>query len=194
MKVGLFGGTFNPPHIAHLIVAEAIRDQYDLDQVWWIPNHVSPHKVGFEGTPPEHRLAMVRLAIAEHPDFELCDLEIRRARVSYTVDTLRILQAQYPSLDFYFIIGGDSLATFDRWHATEEILERVPLIVYPRPGAPIEVPDLPDNLGARIFLATAPLLNLSSTIIREQVGQGHSIRYIVPDAVRTYIEVHRLYI
>ncbi len=191
MHVGLFGGSFNPPHLAHLIVAETVREQFGMDRVWWIPAYRPPHKPGEALATPEQRLEMTRRAAAGNPGFEVADLEVRRAGTSYTVETLRALQAEHPGHTFSLIIGSDSLRDFDAWHRPEEIVARVPLIVYKRPGS--AAARLDPNLTARVHFADAPLLEISGTEIRARLRTGRSIRYLVPDAVRAYIDEHGLY-
>lgn len=190
MHVGLFGGSFNPPHLGHLIVAETLREQGRLDQVWWMPSSVSPHKQRASLTAPEHRLAMVRLATADNPAFVVWDGEIRRGGVSYTVETLRALQQVHPEHTFVLCIGGDSLRDFGTWRAPEEIIARVPLLVYLRPGVP---PTADPRFAHRVQFVEAPLLPLSSTDLRRQVAAGRSIRYLVPEPVRAYIDAQGLY-
>lgn len=192
MRIGLYGGSFDPPHLAHLIVAETVRDQFQLDQVWWIPAHAPPHKVGANLASAIHRLAMTQRAIQGHPGFAVCDIEVRREGLSYTVDTVRSLQERHPTDTFVLVIGGDSLQEFGAWHRPEEIAARIPLIAYRRPGTPAV--DLPAFLEGRVQFADAPLLEISGTAIRAQVRAGRSIRYLVPDGVRAYIEEHGLYV
>lgn len=191
-RVGLFGGSFNPPHLAHLIVAETVREQGELDAVLWMPGRLPPHKLDAEHlAEPAHRLAMTRLAAADHPGFEVSELEMRREGPSYTVETLRHLQEERPDVAYHLVIGGDSLRGLPDWHRPEEIVERVPIIVYRRPGA--EPTEVAARFAGRVQFVDAPLLELSSTSIRERIRHGRSIRYLVPEAVRTYIEEHGLY-
>ncbi len=191
MDIGLFGGSFNPPHVAHLIVAEVVRDQFDLEEMWWIPNVTPPHKPGDELVGVEHRLAMTRRVVEPNPHFRVCDLEVQREGVSYTVETLRVLQNQHPDTDFALLIGSDSLDHFSEWHRPDEIAERVPLIVYKRPGT-IEAVAEP-RFANHVRYVAAPVMEVSGTEIRARRQAGRSIRYLVPDAVRTYIETHDLY-
>lgn len=191
MKIGLFGGSFNPPHTAHLIVAEAVHDQFGLDAVWWVPSYMPPHKDTDELASAAHRLEMTRRATASNPSFEVLDVEIERDGVSYTVETLRILQDRHPDYDFCLIIGSDSLRHFGSWHRPDEIVERAPLIVYKRPGAISSIVD--PEYGNQVRFADAPLLEVSGTEVRARRRSGRSIRYLVPDSVRTYIEEHGLY-
>ena len=192
MHIGLFGGSFNPPHLAHLIVAETVREACGLDQVLWMPNYQSPHKQGHQLASAAHRLAMTRLAVEEHPGFSVSALEVERGGVSYTYDTILALQATHPDASFSLLIGGDSLRTFDTWHRPEEIAARAPLIVYERAG------DVPTDRSARFAAGArfveAPLLGISGTDIRARRRAGRSIRYLVPEAVRAYIETHGLYL
>ena len=191
MDIGLFGGSFNPPHVAHLVVAEVARDQFGFDEVWWIPNATPPHKSADGLAAVDHRLAMTRRAVADNPAFRVCDIEIERAGVSYTVDTVQALQEQHPDTDFHLIIGSDSLDHFAEWHRPEEIADRVPLVVYKRPGVIDAVPE--PRFANHVRFVAAPVMEVSGTEIRSRCRAGRSIRYLVPDAVRTYIEDHGLY-
>jgi len=191
MDVGLFGGSFNPPHVAHLIVAEVARDQFGLDEVWWIPNATPPHKSPDELADVEHRLEMTKRAVSDNSAFQLCDIEIERAGVSYTVETVRALQEQYPDTDFGLIIGSDSLDHFAEWHRPDEIAERVPLVVYKRPGVIDTVPE--PRFARHVRFVAAPVMEVSGTEIRSRCRSGRSIRYLVPEGVRTYIEENGLY-
>lgn len=190
-RVGLFGGSFNPPHVAHLAMAEAARDQLGLDRVVWIPAATPPHKRGEDMPKAEHRLAMTRLAIAGNGAFVVSDIEVARAGVSYTVDTVRALQDAHPEVTFYLLLGGDSLAQFGTWVQPEEILRRVPLVVYPRPG--VDLSAVPPSTMARTTLLDRPLLDPSSTALRRLMRSGRSARYLVPDAVLAYAAEHGLY-
>ena len=192
MTVGLFGGSFDPPHVAHLIVAETIREQFALDQVWWVPAHQPPHKTDRTLTPAQHRLAMAQAATADHPAFVVSEHEIERAGTSYTVDTLHHLQDAHPDVTFRLVIGGDSWAEFDTWHRPEEILRRTSLIVYPRPG--VGELEVEEQYADRVAIAEAPLLEVSGTRIRAHRRAGRSIRYLVTDPVRAYILNHGLYV
>ncbi|HMB92960.1 MAG TPA: nicotinate-nucleotide adenylyltransferase [Rhodothermales bacterium] len=191
MRVGLFGGSFNPPHLAHLIVAETVREQFGLDAIWWMPAYQPPHKTGVALASATHRLAMTQAAVAENPGFAVSDLEIQREGTSYTVDTVRTLQAEHPDHTFFLLVGSDSLHGFSSWYQPEEIIARVPLIVYRRPGTVTTKAE--PAFAERVLFADAPLLEISGTEIRQRLREGHSIRYLVPDAVRAYIDQHKLY-
>ncbi|MEP0546249.1 MAG: nicotinate (nicotinamide) nucleotide adenylyltransferase [Rhodothermales bacterium] len=190
-RVGIFGGSFNPPHVAHLAVAEAARDQVGLDRVVWIPAATPPHKQRQDLPAAEHRLAMTRRAVSDNGAFVVSDLEIERAGVSYTVETVRALQATYPEVAFHLLVGGDSFAQFSTWVEPGEIARRVPLIVYPRPGADLST--VSPSLMARATMLDRPLLDPSSTALRRLLRAGRSVRYLVPDAVLAYIAEHELY-
>lgn len=191
MDIGLFGGSFNPPHIAHLIIAEIVRDQFGLEEVWWIPNATPPHKPDEEVVSADHRLEMTHRAVDSNPNFRVSDVEVMREGVSYTVETLRVLQDDYPDVDFGLIIGSDSLDYLAEWHKPDEIVERVPLIVYKRPGALDLVAE--PRFANQVRYAAAPVMEVSGTEIRARCRKGRSIRYLVPEGVRTYIETHGLY-
>ena len=191
MRLGLFGGTFDPPHIGHLAVAEACREGAALDRVLWIPAAVNPHKLGRDRAPGDARLALVRAAIAGNPHFEASDLEIAREGVSYTVDTLRLLHEAHPKDDLAWIVGGDSLASFASWREPREILRLARLVAYPRPGSHLS--GVPKWVLARTTLVDAPHLDVSSTNIRHKLAAGASVRYLVPDAVRDVIRTRGLY-
>lgn len=191
MTVGLFGGSFNPPHVAHLVVAEVVRDQFGLDEVWWIPNATPPHKPNDELAAVQHRLAMTERTVEGNPAFRVCGVEVERDGVSYTVETLRVLQDQHPDTDFALILGSDSLDHFADWHRPDEIAERVPFIVYKRPGAIESVAD--PRFVNDVRYAAAPVMEISGTEVRARRRAGRSIRYLVPQAVRAYIDDHGLY-
>lgn len=193
MEVGLFGGSFNPPHIAHLIVAEAVREQFDLDEVWWMPTYIAPHKAdaGEAMAPAACRLEMTRRATRSNPAFRVSSEEVERGGTSYTVETLRTLGQRHPDTRFALILGSDSLAGFPSWHRPEEIAERARLLVYRRPGA--DAPDLPPRLRQRVHFAEAPLLEISGSALRARRRRGQSLRYLVPTPVRAYIEEQDLY-
>ncbi len=187
-KIGVYGGTFDPIHIAHLIVAEIAREQCGLDKVIFMPCAVPPHKEMGGVSEARHRYNMVRLAVSDHPDFSVSDMEIKRGGTSYTIDTLRQLSAHF-SLDpsqLFLIIGADSLADIDTWKEPEEIFRQATPVVAGRPGI-----KLPQNRN--VFVLRTPLLEISSTRLRSAVGNGSSIRYLVPAAVENYIDRHHLY-
>ncbi|AYA38421.1 nicotinate-nucleotide adenylyltransferase [Hymenobacter oligotrophus] len=177
-RVGLLFGSFNPIHTGHLILANYMATQTDLDAVWLVVSPQSPFKVGEELLPEQERLALVNLAIASNPQLQASDVEFGMQRPSYTIDTLDELRARHPDTQFVLLMGGDNLPGLPRWKAAERLLAEVDIYVYPRPGA-----DLPTELPANVRVVQAPLLDISATFIRSTVRAGKSIRYLVPDAV-----------
>lgn len=188
MRLGLFGGSFNPPHVAHLALAEACAA--GLDRVLWMPAPDPPHKPPL-GVSGQDRLAMVRLAIEGNARFEAPDLEFRRAGPHYTVDTLRALRAEHPGADLALVVGGDSLAAFATWREPDAILTMARLVVYRRPGSGLA--GVPDGVLARTEIVDGPGLDLSATELRARLVAGLSARYLVPDAVLDYIAARGLY-
>ncbi len=193
MKLGLLGGTFDPIHVAHLIIAEWVRQEMVLDRVLFMPAAVPPHKRHRALSAPWQRLAMVRLATADWPLFAVSDLEIRRGGVSYTVDTVRQVRQLFGLAreELFLIIGSDSLQEITTWREPEEIFAACQVVVVTRPGFDPDV--APSHLAAKAIILAAPLLEVSSSQIRERVKAGKSIRYLVPLAVERYIRDHGLY-
>ena len=198
--LGLFGGSFNPPHVGHLAAAQACAEGAGLEVVVWMPAATPPHKVGDRSlAPAAARLAMVRAAVAGNDRFRVSDLELRRGadgRPSFTVDTLRALRAGGGGVapagaEWALLLGGDSLAGFARWRAPREILALARLVVYRRPGA--DLGGVPGWVLDRTTLVDGPALDLSSTEVRERLAAGRSARYLVPDAVRAVAAEHGLY-
>lgn len=193
MPLALFGGSFNPPHLAHLAVAEACAEAAGLDRVLWMPAATSPFKQGDPSlAPAETRLRMVQAAIAGNDRFAASDLEVTRNGVSYTVDTVRQLRADGHE-DLALVVGGDSLAGFPRWREAEAIARMARLLVYRRPGDAVDLGGLPDWLATTVTIVDGPALDLSSTEIRARIGARRTVRYLVPDAVRAVIEAEGLY-
>lgn len=193
MHIGIYGGSFNPPHIAHLIVAEQVRSQFSLDKVLWVPNYIPPHKSVEAFASPEDRLEMTKRAIQSNPTFEISTIELDRKGTSFMVDTIQALRNNAPTDSYYLIIGGDSLVDFMTWHQPESIIAQVPLLVYRRPGAHQKITPVERAFPDRIHFVDAPVLEISSRGIRDKVRAGQSIRYLVPASVKTYIQDQRLY-
>jgi nicotinate-nucleotide adenylyltransferase len=199
--IGIIGGTFDPIHHAHLVVAEEMRTALSLAEMIFIPAGQPPHKLGRAHVASHHRLAMVERAIASNPHFSISRVEIDRQGPSYLVDTLRILHKQWgPMVDFSFVIGWDSLAEFPTWYNAPGILAQLThLIAVRRPGY---VEDSAYNkqletrlpgLSQRLLVVPAPQLEISSTDLRKRVSEERPITYQVPEAVETYIHEHGLY-
>jgi nicotinate-nucleotide adenylyltransferase len=199
--MGVFGGTFDPIHVAHLAVAEAARDALGLERVLFIPNRQPPHKPDQLVTPAEDRVAMVRAAIADNPAFELSTMEVDRDGPSYTADTLEALRSERLAAgeggDLALILSVEALASLATWHQPERVLALAQLVVAPRDGYPNVGPDAIGRLvpGAtpRIVMLDGPRMRLSASEIRTRAAAGRSLRYLVPDAVAAYIGDHGLY-
>ncbi len=189
-KIGILGGTFDPVHIGHLIIAEAARDQLELSEVLLMPAAIAPHKRGLRATGSKHRLAMVRAAVRDTPGIVASDLEIRLGGVSYTVDTLRFLNDVFPGVELWLLMGSDNLNQLSTWKQPEDLLRLCRIAVYKRPGFPIRS-DVLRRTRARVLEGGA--LDLSATIVRRLQGRARSIRFIVPPPVERYIARHRLY-
>jgi nicotinate-nucleotide adenylyltransferase len=198
-RIGIMGGSFDPIHIAHLIMAETVRETLSLDLVLFLPAGTQPLKQDRATTPAEQRAAMVELAINDNPAFALSRLDIDRPGPSYTADSLEQLRNEWGGLEetaMWFIIGSDSLLSFLKWREPERIIAQMRLAVVRRPAftadlAPIET-RLPGFTSALDWV-NAPLLEISGTEIRRRVAEGLSIRYHVPEVVREYIYAHDLY-
>jgi nicotinate-nucleotide adenylyltransferase len=197
-RIGILGGTFNPPHIAHLLCASEARAQLELDQVWLMPAGVPPHKPTAEEPGIEHRLAMCRLAAGAHSEWlEVSALEAERNGPSYTVDTLRELHAMSPATELTFIVGGDMAWSLPTWREPEAILELARIAVAERVGARRE--EVREQLaelagaGERVVYIDVPRIDISSAALRQRVRAGRPITYLVPDAVSNYIEERSLY-
>jgi nicotinate-nucleotide adenylyltransferase len=190
-RLGLFGGTFDPPHLGHLALAEHARGRLRLDEVRFIPAGQPPHKRGVSMTPAAGRVAMARLAVRGNPAFTVSTLETRRGGPSFTVETLREVKAREPGARLFLLMGADSLDDFGTWRHPEAILRLATLVVAGRPGAEGR-PLRPIARGRVVRLDNAEIA-LSSSLVRARVRARHSVRYLVPDAVASYIARHRLY-
>jgi nicotinate-nucleotide adenylyltransferase len=212
MKLGILGGTFNPIHLAHLRIAEDVREACALDQIMFIPAADPPHKSVAENTSFGHRLAMVEAAIVDNPYFILSDIEARRPGKSYSVHTLEVLHQQRPKDEFYFIIGMDSFRDISSWKDYQRLFELSHIVVAARPGILTKDPkaflpvaimknfcytcaskSLHHRSGTSVIFLEETFLDISSTRIRQLVGEGRSTRYLVPSTVCAYIERHGLY-
>jgi nicotinate-nucleotide adenylyltransferase len=212
MKLGILGGTFNPIHLAHLRIAEEVREVCALDRVLFIPAATPPHKSLAGEVSFDHRLAMVEAAIADNPHFETSDLEARRQGKSYSVHTLELLRDQSAEGELYFIIGMDSFRDITSWREYERLFELANIVVASRPGVSDEDPlnllpvairekfwydcasrRLRHRCGTSVIFLEETLLDISSTRIRRLIVEGRSVRYLVPDAVIDHIHRHGLY-
>jgi nicotinate-nucleotide adenylyltransferase len=191
MRLGLYGGTFDPIHLGHLILAEACREACSLDRVWFVVAGAPPHKPGGR-TDVNHRIEMARLAIAGNPAFEVSEIETRRPGPHYSVETLEVIARERPEDDLFFLIGADSLVDLPHWRSPDQIQRLASLVVANRPGfepPPFSVP--PD--ARAIHRVTIPPIGLASNEIRRSRQEGRSVRYQIPRAVEAYMDAHGLY-
>lgn len=189
MKIGLFFGSFNPIHIGHLIIANHMATQTDLQKVWLVVSPQNPLKPKKTLARDHDRLHLVRLGIGDNPLLEASNIEFSLPKPSYTVDTLAVLKEKYPQHEFALIMGGDNIASLHLWKNYEQILAEYDIYVYKRPSY---------DLGAlaghpRLNICEAPMLDISATYIRNCILEGKSVRYLVPDAVYEYLENGSLY-
>jgi len=200
-RIGLFGGSFNPVHTGHLILAERAREVHALDKVLFVPARMPPHKPHAPLAPAEDRLKMLELAVAGNERFEVCTLELQREEPSYTLVTVRLLKETFGAANqIVLILGADSVRDMPGWWHAAELARQVEIVALGRPGVCLEFsPDLEELLGKerlaaiRRMLADSPQLDISSTDVRERVQDGRSIRYVVPAGVRDYILEKGLY-
>ena len=187
MRIGIMGGTFNPVHLGHLNMAEQVRKKLDLDEIWFIPNNIPPHKQMDSNITTKDRLAMLSLAMRLNPHFRIMLLEILRGGVSYTVDTLRYLKKRAPRNQYYLIMGSDEVESFPKWKDPEIITRLATLVGVKRPNYQVES-------KYPMIWVDAPSLEISSSYIRQNVAMGQSIRYLVPEKVWQYIQERGLYL
>ncbi len=192
-RVGIFGGTFDPPHLGHLALAEWARTTLRLDRVLFVPAGAPPHKRGGSRSSVKHRLAMTRLAVRGNPAFEVATVETRRRGPSWTADTVRALAAASPRARLHLLLGADMYATFDSWREPGEITSRAVLVVAPRPGARAPRRSRWAARGRGVVWLANPGLDVSSSALRSRARRGLSLRYLLPDSVARYVERHRLY-
>ena len=191
MTVGLFGGTFDPPHLGHLQVSQCVQSQYGLDEVWWICAFSPPHKDKTGITPFRHRLAMTQLAVSDCPSMRASDIESELPQPSYTVSTIRALQRRFPAHEFVLVMGQDSLEQFGTWYRPQDIANRVRLLVYPRRGC--TATKVAGYLEGRFQLMHLPVIEMESVAIRSMIRKHQSVDSYVSDAVAAYISAHGLY-
>lgn len=183
LKIALYGGTFDPVHTGHLILARTALETLGLDRVLLIPNTISPHKLARQPTPPEVRLAMLEAAVADEPGLSVSPVELERGGPSFAIDTVQHLREREPEAEIFYLIGADNLSALDTWHRIAELRELVRFIVFTREtgGSHPQFPEIRRRI------------DISATDIRERVAKGLSIRYLVPEKVRAIIAQHQLY-
>lgn len=196
-RIGIFGGTFDPPHLGHLILASESRVQLNLTRLLWVLTPISPHKIDRPLTTVAHRLEMVQCAIGDEPTFELSTIEFDRPAPQYTVDTLDIIQGQRPSADLILLLGADNLRGLTAWHRPADVVAACREIgVMHRPGESIQLSTLEaalPGLKDKIRFVEAPLLQISSREVRRRILEGLPFRYFLPSAVYDYIQINNLY-
>ncbi len=188
-RVCLFGGTFNPVHLGHLILANTVLETFEFDKVIFIPSYIQPLKSPQELAPPDDRVIMLKLATRDNPKFTVSDIEIRRKGKSYTIETLRYFKKKFDNL--YFVIGADNIKEFHKWKEPDAILEIAKIIVTNRGGLDIKIPS--KIRGKKILTCQIPQIEISSSIIREKIQGNKSIKYLVPESVENYIIKKNLY-
>ena len=189
MRIGILGGTFDPPHHGHLLAASDAFEALELDRLVFMPTAVQPLKAGREGASASDRLEMVKLLVGDDPRFEVSEVETARGGLSYTVDTLRTLTAEWPGANLFWLVGADGPKSFAKWREPDRIVQLATIVVLQRTD---ETPDLSLMPGTPRFIPTRRI-DISSTEIRERVKSGKSIRGFVPESVAAYIAAHRLY-
>lgn len=196
-KVGIMGGSFDPIHLGHLVVANEVLNIYKLDEIIFVPTGDPPHKKGLKAE-SFHRLLMVNMAVLSNDKFSVSDIEIKNPGKSYTLNTLRELKKLYPDTEFYFITGTDAVIDLPSWHEPEEVLKLCSFIAVSRPGISSEevknkINEIQKKYGGTIELLQVPMLQISSTNIRERFALGISAKYLLPQAVEQYIIKNELY-
>ncbi|WP_124058023.1 nicotinate-nucleotide adenylyltransferase [Vaginisenegalia massiliensis] len=186
-RIGILGGTFNPPHLGHLLMAEQAGSQLELDEVWFMPTFIPPHIEGKETISAHHRVQMTQLAIEGNPRFKLQTYEITKGDKSYTIETMQAFRDLYPQTDFYFIIGTDSANHLHTWLEIDQLMTLVQFVGIHRPGEKAYQGSYP------ILWLDSPMVDISSTDLRLRVYLDQSIKYQVPEAVLNYIEENQLY-
>lgn len=194
MRLGIYGGAFDPVHLGHLLLAEQAREQCQLDEIWFVPTRRPPHK-DFELTEGRHRVEMLKFALAGHRQFVVKTLELEREEVSWTVDTLTRIQQQQPEASLFFLMGADSLHDLPTWREPERIARLATIVAVNRGTQACEqyLKPLAPNIANRVRFVTMPGVALSATDIRQRVKHRQSIRYMVPRAVEEYIAQQGLY-
>lgn len=189
--IGLLFGSFNPIHVGHLALANFAMEYAPFDQIWFVVSPQNPFKDRKALAPAQSRLEMVAIATKEEPRFKICDLEFSLPTPSYTINTLQKLKESYPDNHFSMIIGSDNLLNIERWHDSHRLLKENSILVYPRPGFPLENADIMHNETVKVL--KAPVLEISSTLIRKGISEGKQLRFLVPSGVYDYIKNNRLY-
>ncbi len=198
MKTGILGGTFNPIHTGHLILADQAYSQFDLDRVLMIPSGLSYRKKDISMPSKEERFKMVSVAVSDVPFLIPSDIDVRREGYSYTADSIREIRKDAPEDELYYIVGADTLKDLKTWKEPEVILKECVILAAVRDDSGIEelkaeIEGYERDFGARIFLLNTPGIDISSTMVRQYLKEGRSVRYLLPEALRLYLEKNRIY-
>lgn len=184
-KIGLLGGTFDPPHIGHLIIADDVYHELGLDEVWFIPSQIPPHK-NAASVSADKRLEMVEKATSDRDYFFVKGIELQRTGPSYTIDTIKQLKELYPDIDFYFIIGADMVEYLPQWQAIDELIHAIQFVGVKRPGFDLVTP-------YPVRLVDSLVVDISSSDVRSRIKARRPVRYLLPESVDRYIREHKLY-
>lgn len=185
-RIGILGGTFDPPHIGHLMIANEVLAAFDLDEIWFMPNQEPPHKKKSNAIKDKDRVNLLKLAISGHPSFKVELIELERVGPSYTYETMKLLTERHKDFQFYFIIGADMIEYLPKWHSIDKLVKLVQFIGVQRPA-------YETSSSYPILYVDVPEMEISSSLIRQRIKEGKTIRYLVPDSVREYIEEKGLY-
>jgi nicotinate-nucleotide adenylyltransferase len=196
LRVGLYFGSFNPVHLGHLVIANHMLNQADLDEVWFVVTPSSPHKQGVSMIPEEHRLQMAHLALADHPHLKASDVEFNLPRPNYTADTMHHLREVHPEVAFSIIMGQDNLESFHTWKDHESLVAKHRMLIYPRltqGTSESEARTATWLAHAHVEVHEAPIIAISSTYVRDAIMSGHDVQFLLPDAVVAYIGNNHFY-
>ncbi|APH04309.1 nicotinate-nucleotide adenylyltransferase [Bacillus weihaiensis] len=185
-KIGILGGTFDPPHLGHLFIANEVLHKMQLSEIWFIPNEVPPHKQADNFTDSRHRLEMLKLAVKDCSAFHVSTIELERDGASYTYDTLQLLHEEFPEHSFYFIIGADMIEYLSKWHKIDELVNMITFIGVNRRGYETKSP-------YPVTTIDIPLFEVSSTMLRERLSKNETTAYLLQEEVKRYIEENHLY-
>lgn len=185
-RIGIIGGTFDPPHNGHLLIANEVLMALELEEIWFMPTNIPPHKEYNHLVSNQDRVEMLRLATTDHKDFKLQTIELERGGRSYTYDTIKLLNEKYKNFRFYFIIGGDMVEYLPKWNKIEDLINIVTFVGVKRPGFTFDSPY--EVIGVEV-----PQFDVSSSMIRDRILKKQSTKYLLPDNVRQYIEEKNLY-
>lgn len=183
MQIGLFFGSFNPIHNGHIQIARSVLERAICDEVWLVVSPQNPFKAGVDMLPEKVRYSLVEQVVEAEKGLRACNVELDMPKPSYTIDTLNVLEKLYPEHTFAILMGGDNMAKFDKWKSYQELASRFQLIAYPRPGS-----EIPSFMPSNTIVIQAPLMEISSTLIREKVSKGQPISDLVPVSIQEVVE------